>query len=503
MQRQFRLGGGVARRAANLRGQGLIEYVLLIAVISLTVAFAGPPVAGAIGNQFTAIAGAVGGGITGGAAGGIGGIGGGTSGGTHTGGTAGGSHGTSGGTTVNPGTGSTGTGTGSTGSNTGSGSTGNTGTTGGGSSSGTVNPGSGSTGNMGSTGGNTGTTKPGSGSTGNTGTAGGNTGNTGSTGGNTGTAKPGSGSTGNTGSTGGNTGSTGGNTGSTGTGSSTGTTKPGSGSTGNTGSTGGNTSTKPSQPVPNPTDGLENKDPKDWTLIDQKVVAEDISKNGTGSKYYPAAKKAMDGGTKWKTALLDGKTLEYRIIGINHDNLANGSGKAGLTFMTTSTGIKSRMNSSNTNSTGWKNSELRAKMNGGEIWNLLPADLQNTIKPVTKLTVDEKIADSSNPVAVGTTDKLFLLSIAEIAPSIPENWFDKDPNKPSCLVQEGSQYEAFQGKVMNSHSGNPALAGDAYWWERTNRSYDDNSFLYVSNSGDPSDHTFAMSVCTVFPVFCF
>ena len=68
MQRQFRLGGGVARRAANLRGQGLIEYVLLIAVISLTVAFAGPPVAGAIGNQFTAIAGAVGGGITGGPA---------------------------------------------------------------------------------------------------------------------------------------------------------------------------------------------------------------------------------------------------------------------------------------------------------------------------------------------------------------------------------------------------------------------------------------------------
>ena len=472
--------GGVARRAANLRGQGLIEYVLLIAVISLTVAFAGPPVAGAIGNQFTAIAGAVGGGITGGAVGGIGGIGGGTSGGTHTGGTAGGSHGTSGGTsggsgtTVNPGTGSTGTGTGSTD---------------------TTKPGSGATGNTGSTGSNTGTTGGNTGSTGNTGSAGGNTGSTGSS---TGTTKPGSGSTG-------------GNTGSTGTGGSTGTTKPGSGSTGNMGSTGGNsgstgggnTSTKPSQPVPNPTDGLENKDPKDWTLIDQKVVAEDISKNGTGSKYYPAAKKAMDEGTKWKTALLNGQTQEYRIIGINHDNLANGSGKAGLTFMTTSTGIKSRMNSSNTNSTGWKNSELRAKMNGGEIWNLLPADLQNTIKPVTKLTVDEKIADSSNPIAVGTTDKLFLLSIAEIAPSIPENWFDKDPNKPSCLVQEGSQYEAFQGKVMNSHSGNPALAGDAYWWERTNRSYDDNSFLYVSSSGDPSDHTFAMSVCTVFPVFCF
>lgn len=475
MQRQIRLGG-VARRAANLRGQGLIEYVLLIAVISLTVAFAGPPVAGAIGNQFTAITGAVGSGITGGT---VGGIVGGTSGGTHTGGTTGGNHGTSGGTsggsgtTVKPGSGSTG---------------GNTGTTGGGSSSGTVNPGTGSTGSQ--------TTKPGQSGTN---PGGGNTGSTGSGTGST-TVKPGSGSTGNTGTTGG-----GSSSGTTKPGSgSTGTTKPGTGSTGgNTGSTGSGTSTRPSQPVPNPTDGLEKKDPKDWTLIDQKVVAEDISKNGTGSKYYPAAKKAMDEGTKWKTPLLNGQTLEYRIIGINHDNLANGSGKAGLTFMTTSTGIKSRMNATNTNSTGWKNSELRAKMNFGEIWNLLPADLQKTIKPVIKLTVDEKVADSSNPFAVSTTDKLSLLSIAEIAPSIPENWFDKDPNKPSCLVQEGSQYEAFQGKVMNSHSGNPVLASDAYWWERTNRSYDDMSFLYVSNSGDPSDHTIASNVCTVFPIFCF
>lgn len=462
--------GGVARRAASLRGQGIIEYVLLIAVISLTVAFAGPPVAGAIGNQFTAIAGAVGGSITGGA---IGGIGGGTSGGTHTGGTAGGGHGTSGGTsggsgtTVKPGTGSTG----------------NTGTTGGGSSSGTVNPGSGSTGSQ--------TTKPGQSGTN---PGGGNTGSTGSGTGST-TVKPGSGSTGNTGTTGG--------------GSSSGTTKPGSGSTGNTGSTGGNTgstgggstSTRPSQPGTNPTDGLEKKDPKDWTLIDQKVVAEDISKNGTGSKYYPAAKKAMDEGTKWKPALLNGQTLEYRIIGISHDNLANGSGKAGLTFMTTSTGIKSRMNATNTNSTGWKNSELRTKMNFGEIWNLLPADLQKTIKPVTKLTIDERGTTSTTPTS--TTDKRFLLSIVEIAPNAPSNWHDGDWDKPSCLWQEGTQYEAFQGKVLNSAKGNDALAGNAYWWERTNRSYDESSFLYVSDTGDPSDHTIASNICTVFPIFCF
>ena len=45
-----------AARAGELSGQGLIEYVLIIAVISLVVVFAGPAVAGAIRGQFNKIA---------------------------------------------------------------------------------------------------------------------------------------------------------------------------------------------------------------------------------------------------------------------------------------------------------------------------------------------------------------------------------------------------------------------------------------------------------------
>lgn len=45
-----------AAKAGQLSGQGLIEYVLIIAVISLVVIFAGPAVAGAIRNQFKKIA---------------------------------------------------------------------------------------------------------------------------------------------------------------------------------------------------------------------------------------------------------------------------------------------------------------------------------------------------------------------------------------------------------------------------------------------------------------
>lgn len=46
------LRGGVSPRNTRLRGQSVIEYVLIIAVIGLVVVFAGPQVSGAIRNQF-------------------------------------------------------------------------------------------------------------------------------------------------------------------------------------------------------------------------------------------------------------------------------------------------------------------------------------------------------------------------------------------------------------------------------------------------------------------
>ena len=81
------------------------------------------------------------------------------------------------------------------------------------------------------------------------------------------------------------------------------------------------------------------KDAKDWTLDEQKAVAEDIAAKGEASPAYAKAKAAMDANTKWSIKLTNGKTLEYRIIGINHDDLADGSGKAGLTFLTTNEAV--------------------------------------------------------------------------------------------------------------------------------------------------------------------
>lgn len=51
--------GGVVRRAAQLRGQSIIEYVLIIAIVGLAVVFAGPQAAGAIRNEFETVVGAI------------------------------------------------------------------------------------------------------------------------------------------------------------------------------------------------------------------------------------------------------------------------------------------------------------------------------------------------------------------------------------------------------------------------------------------------------------
>ena len=236
------------------------------------------------------------------------------------------------------------------------------------------------------------------------------------------------------------------------------------------------------------------KDAKDWTLDEQKAVAEDIAKNGTSSVVYAKAKAAMDAGTKFSTKLTNGQTLEYRIIGINHDDLADGSGKSGLTFLTTSTTINSRMNAENSNTGGWEKSELRQKMNSGEIWKLMPSDLQSKVKSVTKLT-NNVGGNDKNAAVTATNDKLFLLSYSEIVPT--SYWASSCPWTSS----EGTQYEAFKGKVTNNYSSNEILKIGSSWWERSVSPGDSSNFLSVGTSGDPSsnyDAAYSRCVCPAF-----
>ena len=155
------------------------------------------------------------------------------------------------------------------------------------------------------------------------------------------------------------------------------------------------------------------KDAGDWTLDEQKAVAEDIAAKGEASPAYAKAKAAMDAGRGWLVKLTNGETAIYNIIGINHDDAANGNGKAGLTFKFKwySFGY-TRMNATATNIGGWEKSELRERLNSGDLWALLPTEFAGKIKPVTKMTDNQGGGKVGAPTA--TTDKVFLLSSTEI-----------------------------------------------------------------------------------------
>lgn len=243
---------------------------------------------------------------------------------------------------------------------------------------------------------------------------------------------------------------------------------------------------------------ITSKDAKDWTFDEQKAVATDIAKNGTSSVVYAKAKAVMDAGTKFSVKLTNGETLVYCIIGINHDDLADGSDKAGLTFMTTSTNIKFRMNATDTNVGGWEKSELRQKMNSCEIWNLMPFDFQSKVKPVKKFTNNVGGGNENKNAAVTeTSEKLFLLSYSEVVPT--SYWASGYP----WTSFEGTQYEAFQSKVTNNNSGNDSLKIGEIWWERSVAPDYSVRFLNVSSDGNATHPSYATNLWFIRPAWCF
>ena len=227
------------------------------------------------------------------------------------------------------------------------------------------------------------------------------------------------------------------------------------------------------------------KEAKDWTLDEQKAAATDIAKNGTSSVVYAKAKAAMDAGTKFTMKLTNGRTLQYRIVGINHDDLADGSGKAGLTFLATSTGIQSRMNATDTNAGGWENSELRQKMNSGEIWNLMPGDFQSMVKSVTKMTDNKGGGSAGTPSA--TTDKVFLLSSTEVY---------------GDLQSDGTQYEYYQSKGVTKSNYSGASLGIKHW-TRSVTSNTSTGFCALRSDGAWYSSYASSSGQYVFPAWCF
>ena len=230
------------------------------------------------------------------------------------------------------------------------------------------------------------------------------------------------------------------------------------------------------------------KDAKDWTLDEQKAVAEDIAAKGEASPAYAKAKVAMDAGTKFSVKLTNGKTMEYRIVGINHDDFADGSGKVGLTFEAANDALdQQRMNATKTSVGGWEKSDLRDRLNTGDLWALLPSELQSKVKSVTKMT-DNQVGGTPS----ATTDKVFLLSATEVYGNFWSN---------GHLQSDGSQYEYYASKGVTLRNYSVAASGYSCWTRSASTGYS-MSFHYVQWNGDCATSE-ASGTHWLFPAWCF
>ena len=106
----------------------------------------------------------------------------------------------------------------------------------------------------------------------------------------------------------------------------------------------------------------------------------------------------------------DTETLDVEIVGFDHDNLADGTGKAGISWIVREVPANTRgMNSSPSNVGGWNKSTMRTHVNS-TIYNALPDEIKSIIKPVIKKA---SIGNTSTEI-VETTDSLWIPSIVEL-----------------------------------------------------------------------------------------
>lgn len=174
--------------------------------------------------------------------------------------------------------------------------------------------------------------------------------------------------------------------------------------------------------------------------------------------------------TTWKVGdqkamTIGGTDYLIDIIGINHDDYSDGSGKAPFTFqMHDCYGDTKNMNSSSTNSGGWTSCAMRST-HLPAILALMPTEVQNGIREVNKLTSAGSLSSTINT----TADNLFLLSEVEIFGST--GW---------SAAGEGTQYDYY--KAGNSKVKKRNGSAD-YWWERSPRVNFSQYFCVVHSAG--------------------
>ena len=259
--------------------------------------------------------------------------------------------------------------------------------------------------------------------------------------------------------------------------------------------------------------------------LDEYTWAEifEISSSGQASNYFAVgdAKEITINGTVGQTTFSSLSVWAF-IIGFDHNSTYEGSNtihfQIGKTAQTSGTDIclidakynssssssgYFNMNTSNTNSGGWKSSKMRTTLLGnsntptsplsGSLIAALPSDLRAVMKGVTKYSDNTGGGSDTASYVTSTTDYLWLLAEWEVFGSRSYT-----NSAEQNYQQQYSYYANGNSKVKYRHS---ATSRTAYWWLRSvNASYS-SYFCYVFTSGVASSSS-ANSSIGVAPAFC-
>lgn len=177
---------------------------------------------------------------------------------------------------------------------------------------------------------------------------------------------------------------------------------------------------------------------------------------------------------------INNTTYAIDIIGKNHDDYADGSGKAPLTFqMHTCYATEYKMNNSGSNTGGWADCLLRTTGGFKIIKSKMPAEVVAALKAVTKKTT----AGGASSAIDTTEDTLFLLSEIEV-----------QGTRTHSYAGEGTQYAYYQ--TAANRKKNRA------WYLRSPRISSTTCFCRTGWSGE-ADWSVASEVDGIAAAWCF
>lgn len=232
----------------------------------------------------------------------------------------------------------------------------------------------------------------------------------------------------------------------------------------------------------------------DWETI-AKVASE-----GKGADYWNIGdrKEIVLNGTVGALTFNNYSTYAF-IIGFDHNAELEGSnrihfqlaktaltGGTDICFVDSYYGTDSslaafRMNTSNTNSGGWEDSYMRNNICGTSktatpdcIIGVIPAELRNALKSVTKYTNNTGNSSSSSAITA-TTDYFFLLSEYEVFGNTTYSSIYE-----ANYQQQYAYYSAGNSKVKYRHN---STGSSANWWLRSPFYTSYNTFATVMPAG--------------------